>query len=47
VGQKDLHKSTGSEAAHTMLGKLSRGVNFTNILQAAFACKDPKSAKIQ
>jgi len=30
-----------------MLMKLSPGVNFTNILGAAFACADPESAKRQ
>jgi len=28
-----------------MLVKLSPGVNFINVLQAAFACADPKSVK--
>jgi len=33
------------KAAHKMLGKLTPGVNFINILQAAFVSTDPQSIK--
>jgi len=32
------------KAEHKILVKLTPGVDFINILQAAFACADPKSA---
>jgi len=35
------------KTARKMLVKLKSSVNFTNILLAAFKCKDPKSAKRQ
>ncbi len=38
---ENLHK----EFAHLMLMKLTAGVNFINVLRAAFSGKDPKSAK--
>jgi hypothetical protein len=33
------------KCAHKMLMKLTPGVDFTNVLQAAFTLADPKSAK--
>ncbi len=41
-----LSGSTIVKAVHRTLIKLTQGVNFTNILQVAFALEDPKSAKI-
>jgi len=38
-------KEIGSKAAHKMLVNLTTGVNFTNILRAAFTLVGPKSAK--
>jgi len=38
-------ESSHVKAAHKMLVKLTPGVDLTNILLAAFTCKDPKSAK--
>jgi hypothetical protein len=37
----------GTKAAGEMLMKLTIGVDFINILLAAFTCTDHKSAKIQ
>jgi hypothetical protein len=38
-------KNIGAKAAPKMLMKLTTGVNFINVLRAAFAHADPKSAK--
>ena len=38
-------KEIGAKAACKMLVKLTPGVNFTNVLQAAFTSADPKSTK--
>jgi hypothetical protein len=35
----------GTKAAHEMLVKLTTGVDFINVLQAAFTCAYSKSAK--
>jgi len=40
-----LLRSTGAKAAHRRLMKLTPGVDFINILRAAFMHADPNSAK--
>ncbi len=40
-----LQKNIGTIAGHEMLMKLTAGVNFINVLWAAFTCADPESAK--
>ncbi len=40
-----LWEPTGVKAVRWPLMKLSPGVNFINVLQTAFLCTDPKSAK--
>jgi len=40
-----LAKNISAKAARKMLMKLTTGVDFTNILSAAFKHPDPKSAK--
>ena len=45
--QKYQRKSTGTKAAHKMMLKLTPGVNFANVLQAAFLRADPKSTTIK
>jgi len=40
-------KVIGTKAACEMLVKLTSGVNFINVLWAAFTCSDPKSTKRQ
>ncbi len=37
--------AAGIKAVHRTLMKLSPGVNSINVLQATFACADPKCAK--
>jgi len=41
-----LAKNSFEKRMCKTLMKLTHGVDFTNILQAAFVCADPKSAKI-